>query len=242
MMNTWVTFFSVVAMTIGFSNSSQAACEAEKAKYLTLIDSIHHKSQMKTYEGYEQHARTLDTKYQASHIKWLQERYSDTYSAKAKAEAERDYDVRELTRVDMLAQICIYKSANNSGQTVKSTDLNQTSLGKRKMHDPAAEAHECIVIDNPGSGNFGAFKNICGYKVNFYTCNYKPRITQGGFNWSADFDCEKQKTGMHTPGAGGSVAAHNRNTEHVYWFACKAPASPVDVEYVAGKGLNGRCN
>ncbi len=119
---------------------------------------------------------------------------------------------------------------------------DQARQGKRKTHDAAAEAHQCIAIDNAGSGNFGAFKNTCSYKVNFDTCNYKPRITQGGFNWSADFNCEKQQIGMHTPGAGVSVAAHNRNTEMVYWFACKAPATPVDVTYVQGQGLSGRCN
>ncbi len=119
---------------------------------------------------------------------------------------------------------------------------DQARQGKRKTHDPAAEAHQCVAIDNAGSGNFGAFKNTCSYRVNFDTCNYKPRITQGGFNWSADFDCEKQQIGMHTPGAGVSVAAHNRNTEMVYWFACKAPAMPVDVTFVQGQGLSGRCN
>ena len=119
---------------------------------------------------------------------------------------------------------------------------DQARQGRRKTHEPAAEAHECIAIDNAGSGNFGAFKNTCSYRVNFYTCNYKPRVTQGGFNWSADFDCGRQQHGMHTPGAGVSVAAHNRNTETVHWFACKAPASPVDVSFVQGQGLSGRCN
>jgi hypothetical protein len=119
---------------------------------------------------------------------------------------------------------------------------DQARQGKRKTHDPAAEAHECISIDNAGSGNFGAFKNSCGYKVNFSTCNYKPRIRQGGFNWSADFDCEKGQYGLHTPSAGVSVAAHNRNTEMVYWFACKHPANPVDTEFTAGGGVRGRCN
>jgi hypothetical protein len=119
---------------------------------------------------------------------------------------------------------------------------DQARQGKRKTHDPAAEAHECISIDNAGSGNFGAFKNSCGYKVNFSTCNYKPRIRQGGFNWSADFDCEKGQYGLHTPSAGVSVAAHNRNTEMVYWFACKHPAYPVDTEFTAGSGVRGRCN
>ncbi len=125
---------------------------------------------------------------------------------------------------------------------VAQTRADQARQGRRKTHDPAAEAHECVAIDNASSGNFGAFKNTCGFRVNFYTCNYRPRITQGGFNWSADFDCDKQQMGMHTPGGGVSVAAHNRNTETVHWFACKAPATPVDVSFVQGQGLSGRCN
>lgn len=119
---------------------------------------------------------------------------------------------------------------------------DQQRQGKRKTNDPAAQAHECIAIDQAGSGNFGAFKNTCAYKVNFTTCNYRPRTTQGGFNWSADFDCEKQQYGLHTPDAGRSVAAHNRNTEMVYWFACKAPATPVDAAFVVGKGIEARCH
>ncbi len=119
---------------------------------------------------------------------------------------------------------------------------DQQRQGKRKTNDPAAQAHECVAIDQAGSGNFGAFKNTCGYKVNFTTCNYKPRTIQGGFNWSADFNCEKQQFGLHTPDSGRSVAAHNRNTEMVYWFACKAPATPVDAEFVVGKGIEARCH
>ena len=119
---------------------------------------------------------------------------------------------------------------------------DQQRQGKRKTHDPAAEAHECIAIDKAGSGNYGAFKNQCPYPVNFTTCNEKPRIIQGGFNWSADFDCAKQQFGLHTPKGNSSVAAHNRNTEFVYWFACKAPAMPVDATYAAGKGIEARCH
>lgn len=119
---------------------------------------------------------------------------------------------------------------------------DQQRQGKRKTNDPAAQAHECVAIDQAGSGNFGAFKNTCGYKVNFTTCNFKPRTIEGGFNWSADFNCEKQQFGLHTPDSGRSVAAHNRNTEMVYWFACKAPATPVDAEFVVGKGIEARCH
>jgi len=137
----------------------------------------------------------------------------------------------------------LLSEANNLNTTrdgLSRTD--QERQGKRKTHDPAAEANECIFIDKAGSGNFGAFKNQCPYPVNFTTCNEKPRVIQGGFNWSADFDCTKQQFGLHTPKANSSVAAHNRNTEFVYWFACKAPAMPVDATYAAGKGIEARCH
>jgi hypothetical protein len=119
---------------------------------------------------------------------------------------------------------------------------DQQRQGQRKTHDPAAEAHECIAIDKAGSGNYGAFKNQCPYPVNFITCNEKPRTIQGGFNWSADSDCAKQQFGLHTPKGNSSVAAHNRNTEFVHWFACKAPAMPTDGTYVPGKGIEARCH
>ena len=143
---------------------------------------------------------------------------------------------------DCLGRIVARNKVQTAAPVVAPTTQDAQQQAQQKTHDPAAKAHECIAIDNAGSGNFGAFKNICGYKVNFLTCNYKPRVIQGGFNWSADFDCEQQKFGLHTPDGGRSVAAHNRNTEKVYWFACKAPASPVDLTFVSGQGLSGRCN
>ena len=143
---------------------------------------------------------------------------------------------------DCLGRIVARNKVQTAAPVVAPTTQDAQQQAQQKTHDPAAKAHECIAIDNAGSGNFGAFKNICGYKVNFLTCNYKPRVIQGGFNWSADFDCEQQKFGLHTPDGGRTVAAHNRNTEKVYWFACKAPASPVDLTFVSGQGLSGRCN
>lgn len=118
---------------------------------------------------------------------------------------------------------------------------DQARQGKRKTHDPAAEAHECIAKDTT-PGLFGGFRNQCNYKVSFYSCNFKPRVVQGGFNWSADFDCEQQKFGLYDMGPGGKTAAHTNNTETVYFFACKSPATPVDVDFVAGQGARGRCS
>jgi hypothetical protein len=133
------------------------------------------------------------------------------------------------------------QQAQQSAQQTQAR-ADQQRQGKRKTHDPAAEAHECISIDKSGSGNFGAFKNQCPYPVNFYSCNEKPRIIQGGFNWSADFDCAKPSLGLYTPKGNSSVAAHNRNTEFVHWYACKAPAMPADATYTPGKGIEARCH
>ena len=97
---------------------------------------------------------------------------------------------------DCLGRILARSKVQTAAPVVAPTTQDAQQQAQQKTHDPAAKAHECIAIDNAGSGNFGAFKNICGYKVNFLTCNYKPRVIQGGFNWSADFNCEQQKLGM----------------------------------------------
>jgi hypothetical protein len=153
-------------------------------------------------------------------------------------------DVTQVQSESRESQQLAQQQSQQAQQTAQQNQsrADQERQGKRKTHDPAAEAHECISIDKAGSGNFGAFKNQCPYPVNFTTCNEKPRIIQGGFNWSADFDCAKQQFGLHTPKGNSSVAAHNRSTEFVYWFACKAPAMPVDATYVAGKGIEARCH
>jgi hypothetical protein len=148
-------------------------------------------------------------------------------------------NTQQTTAQSQSTQSQIQQSQQSAQQTQARAD--QQRQGQRKTHDPAAEAHECISIDKAGSGNFGAFKNQCPYPVNFTTCNEKPKTIQGSFNWSADFDCTKQQFGLHTPKGNSSVAAHNRNTEFVHWFACKAPAMPTDGTYVPGKGIEARC-
>jgi hypothetical protein len=63
---------------------------------------------------------------------------------------------------------------------------------------------------------------------------------QGGFNWSADFDCAQQQFGLHTIAPNSTVVAHTNNTEFVHWFACKAPAGATDVTF-DGSQVVGRC-
>lgn len=110
--------------------------------------------------------------------------------------------------------------------------------GKRKTHNEAAQAHSCIEIDKE-PGLFGGFKNTCDYKVNYDFCNFKPKKD----SWAAFHDCEKKHgIGADAVGPGRSSAAHNRNTEMVYWFACKDPSWPVDSVFVVGKGIEARCH
>ena len=115
---------------------------------------------------------------------------------------------------------------------------DQQRQGKRKTNDPAAQAHNCIELDK-GPGLFGGFKNTCEYKVNYDFCNFRPKKD----SWAEFHNCEKPHgIGADAVGAGKPSAAHTKNTEMVYWFACKAPAWPVDSVFVLGKGIEARCH
>jgi hypothetical protein len=123
-----------------------------------------------------------------------------------------------------------------SEQKVK---VSRERQGQRKTHNADAVAHQCV--DLPDEGLFGGFENKCNFKIEVHSCNYRPKITEGGFNWSASFDCEKQGFGSYSVFPGKRTTAHTNNTELVYWFACKSPSFPADVEYVSGIGVRGRC-
>ena len=118
-------------------------------------------------------------------------------------------------------------------------DADAQRKGQRS-HDPALEAHECIVLDADRS-LYGGFRNQCSFKVSYVSCNFRPKTIKGGFNYSADFDCAKQSMGGYDTGGGGRTLAHTHNTEKVYWYACKAPASAVDAKFVEGEGITARC-
>jgi len=115
---------------------------------------------------------------------------------------------------------------------------DQERQGKRKTNSDAAQAHSCIEIDKE-PGLFGGFKNTCDYKVHYDFCNFKPKKD----SWASSHDCEKKHgIGADAVGPGKSSAAHNRNTEMVYWFACKDPSWAVDSVFVLGKGIEARCH
>ncbi|WP_396435220.1 hypothetical protein, partial [Limnohabitans sp.] len=138
------------------------------------------------------------------------------------------------------------RSAEAQQQSQQSQQLAQQNQaradkareGKRRTHNDAAQAHSCIEIDKE-PGLFGGFKNTCDYKVNYDFCNFKPKKD----SWASSHDCEKKHgIGADAVGPGKSSAAHNRNTEMVYWFACKDPSWPVDSVFVLGKGIEARCH
>jgi hypothetical protein len=133
-------------------------------------------------------------------------------------------------------QAAATQAVNRARESQQRGDADAQRRGRR-VHDPAAEAHECISVLQ---GGFGGLKNSCGYRVNVVSCNQNPRVVPSGLNWSASFDCEKGQFGLYNLDANSSEGAHTRNSEHVHWFACKAPASPLDVAYEAGE-LRGRC-
>ena len=112
-------------------------------------------------------------------------------------------------------------------------DQDAQRKGKRS-HDPAAEAHECVDVD--ASGSYGGLVNKCNYPIEVQYCNFRPKKD----SWAAQLECGKSG-GLTTVGAGRTSANHVKNTETVFFFACKKPALPSDVTYVEGKGLSGRC-
>ncbi len=126
------------------------------------------------------------------------------------------------------SQQAVFNSAQNQ------TAADQTRKSERRRHEPENEAHDCLSLDK--SGLFGGIVNKCDFKVAYQFCNFNPKKD----SWAESHTCGKSG-GADFVGAGRTSAAHVKNTETVYWFACKDPAWPVDVEYVAGKGIQARC-
>jgi len=112
---------------------------------------------------------------------------------------------------------------------------DQARQGKRKTHDPAAEAHHCI---QPNFGGlYGGMRNTCNYKVWFTMCGYRPTEN----SWLRGMACEKQSFGSDSVGPGREVASHTKGVEMLYWYACKDPAWALDAEFVPGQGIKARC-
>ncbi|NOS98054.1 MAG: hypothetical protein HOP25_06235 [Methylotenera sp.] len=112
---------------------------------------------------------------------------------------------------------------------------NQKRQGKRRRHEPENEAHKCISPDF--GGLYGGMENTCNFKVWYTYCGYHPTEN----SWLTGMNCEKQSFGSDEVGPGKQDAAHTKGVEKLFWFACKDPAWPVDVEFVDGD-IKGRCH
>ena len=115
--------------------------------------------------------------------------------------------------------------------------VEQDRKGKRRRHEPESEAHQCIAINNNDPG-FGSFVNKCNFAVEYNFCNFNPKKD----SWAEAHNCVGRSGNAGAIRANGVDGAHVKNTQTVYFFACKSPAWPVDTEYVAGQGIRGRCH
>jgi hypothetical protein len=120
--------------------------------------------------------------------------------------------------------------------TIQQVRADQARQGKRRRHEPENEASHCLSVDATSPG-FGGFVNKCNFKVVYNFCNYNPKKD----SWAEFHTCGKSGAADFV-GPGRTSAAHVKNTETVYFFGCKDPAWPVDVEYIPGRGISARCH
>ena len=114
--------------------------------------------------------------------------------------------------------------------------IDEARRREPKRHRPEGMASECVTL-NKDRSLYGGFINSCPFAVSYYFCTYRPEKD----SWAGFFNCEQKKLGLWSMRSNGRAAAHTRNTEMVYWFACKEGFDPADVEFVSGQGLLGRC-
>lgn len=125
---------------------------------------------------------------------------------------------------------------NQSQQRAESTQSKADAArqGKRKRHDPAAEATNCI---QPIVGSKeDKIKNICNFEIYYTFCYYHPDES----SFATMTTCEKQSFGAAELKPGKLNTVYKR-AEKFYWHACKLPTWSLDSEYVDGKGIRGRC-
>jgi hypothetical protein len=113
-------------------------------------------------------------------------------------------------------------------------EVDQSNLdNKRRAEDLAARnahASNCVEpVQQPGA--FGAFRNKCGYAVNYVFCTLGS-TGQGLTNFSDAFDCRKSgafgQDGIAPHGVQGSSIA---GAPQVLWGACKHPFYPSKARY-----------
>jgi hypothetical protein len=194
---------------------------------------------------------TLKSSKQAKNIKSTaeskQSQSANTNSKDASNQASTDNDTssnnKPLTKAELKAQKAEQQAQQDEQQAQQATQVaqdhqtkaNQKRQGKRRRHEPENEAHKCISPDF--GGLYGGMENTCNFKVWYTYCGYHPTEN----SWLRGMACEKQSFGTGLVSPGRQDAAHTHGVEKLYWFACKDPAWPVDVEFVDGD-IKGRCH
>ena len=132
------------------------------------------------------------------------------------------------------------EQAQQRGRDVQAQADAAAQREGRRSHDPAAQAHQCLEPDFKTLN--GGFKNKCSYAVSYGYCVENPR--PGALTSSPLFNCAGMRpnfAGGQSIKANGYDANHTRGGTGVQFFACRQPAYALDLVYVVGKGLEGRC-
>ena len=146
---------------------------------------------------------------------------------------------QKLTAAERKAQQAQQKAEDLTKKQQQSAQETQAKAdaarqGKRRKHDPSAEATNCI---QPMEGKKeDRIKNICNFEISYTFCYYQPEQV----SYAAFTTCEKQSFGADQLKPGKSHVVY-KTAEKLYWHACKLPAWSLDHEYVDGKGISGRC-
>ncbi|MEQ1531520.1 MAG: hypothetical protein ABL925_19570, partial [Methylococcales bacterium] len=162
---------------------------------------------------------------------------------KSASNTDTSSNTKPLTKAELKAQAAEQAAQAAEQDVQQDTQLaqenqakaNKARQGKRRRHEPENEAHNCIKPDF--GGLYGGMENTCNFKVWYTYCGYRPTEN----SWLTGMSCEKQSFGSDIVGPGKQSASHTHGVEKLYWFACKDPAWPVDVEFVDGD-IKGRCH
>ncbi len=137
----------------------------------------------------------------------------------------------------------VRNNVSPSRNTAERSDIGRSTNPKSTyLHDPLAEAHNCLSLIKDGL--YGGFINSCGFKVHYGYCVYKPK--KGSWTDSSFFDCERDMAqkgygpGGQTVGANSRDGNHTRGGQKVLWFACKDDAYPEELHFDGSK-INGKC-
>ena len=98
---------------------------------------------------------------------------------------------------------------------------------------------ECISLieGRPGNHIFGAIKNTCRFPINYTYCIEDPREPVISVK-----DCKRELLEVEIEvKAKQTVGAEVDRGGKVYYFACRSPSEPSQLEYVRGKGIRGIC-